>query len=120
MSLTMVMMMIANAKPREMTLNEMIQTVIWTSNARMREQILMLRILDHYGPKEFVATLEDIAEATAMNRAVVIRGLKGLKELQWIDSERIYKNNGTNLPVVQNCKYIITIGNEKEADQPRN
>jgi hypothetical protein len=55
-----------------------------------------------------------------MNRAVVIRALKGLKELQWIDSERIYKNNGTNLPVVQNCKYIITIANEKEADQPRN
>jgi hypothetical protein len=101
-----------------MTLNEMIQTVIWTSNARMREQILMLRILDIYGPKEFVATLGEIAEAIAMNKAVVIRGLKGLKELQWIDSERIYKNNGSNLPVVQSCKYIITISNEKEEAGP--
>jgi len=102
------------------TIMEMIQTVIWTSNARMREQIMMLRILDHYGPKHFVATLDEIAEATFTNRAVVIRALKGLKELQWIDSERIYKSNGSNLPVVQSCKYIITICNEKEADQPRN
>lgn len=92
----------------------MIQTVIWTSNARMREQLLMLRILDHYGPNSFVATLDEIAEATLMNRAVVIRALKGLKELQWVDSERIYKNNGTNLPVVQSCKYIVTISDEKE------
>jgi len=44
--------------------------------------------------------------------------MKGLKELQWIDSERIYKNNGSNLPVVQSCKYIITISNEKEEAGP--
>ena len=117
MSLPMVMMMTANAKPSEMTLNEMIQTVIWTSNARMREQILMLRILDHYGPKGFTATLDDIANAIGMNRAIVIRGLKGLKELHWINNERIYKNSGKNLPTLQSCKYVITIGNEKGADQ---
>ena len=106
-----------SANRREMTLNEMIQTVIWTSNARMREQILMLRILDHYGPKGFTATLDDIATAIGMNRAIVIRGLKGLKELHWIDNERIYKNSGKNLPTLQSCKYIITIRDEKGADQ---
>jgi hypothetical protein len=112
------MMMNASVNRNPPTITEMIQVVIWTTNARMREQLLILRILDHYGPKSFVATLDEIAEATLTNRAVVIRAMKGLKELQWIDSERIYKNNGTNLPVVQSCKYIITISNEKEEAGP--
>jgi len=97
-----------------MPIAEMIQVVVWTVNAKLREQLLMLRILDIYGSKEFDATFDEIAEKTLMKRSVVIKAMTGLKDLGWIESERNYKENGTNLPVVQNCKYRIIITDEKE------
>jgi hypothetical protein len=92
------------------------QLVIWTVNAKLREQILMLRILEVYGTGEFTATLHAIADATHMKRSVVAKAIKGLKDLNWLDSERNYEDNGTNLHVVRNCKYRVTIGEEKEGN----
>lgn len=97
-------------------MHEMQQTVIWTVNAKTREQILMLRILETYGSEEFVATLGDIADAAHMKRSVVAKTMKGLKDLNWLQSVRNYEDNGTNLPVIRNCKYRVTIGGEKEGN----
>jgi len=90
-------------------ITKMIRTVIWTVNAKPREQVLMLRVMDAFGTGEFTATYEELAEAAHMNRSTVIRAVKGLKDLGWMDSERLYRGNGSNLPVVENCKYIVTV-----------
>lgn len=92
------------------------QMVIWTVNAKLREQVLMLRILEVYGTGEFMATLQDIADATHMKRSVIAKTIKGLKDLNWLESERNYEDNGTNLHVIRSCKYRITIGDEKEGN----
>ena len=87
------------------------QKVIWTINASPREQLLMLRILDVYGKnKEFYATLQDIAKATNFSYHLIVRCMKGLKELGWLESSRIYhKEKDRNLHVVKNCLYRFLI-----------
>lgn len=95
-----------------MDLLEASHIVVWTENAKLREQIVMLRIMSVYGTEEFDATYTDIAREIAMKRSVVIQAMKGLKELGWIESVWNYEKNGKNLPTVKNCKYTITIGKE--------
>ena len=87
------------------------QKVIWTVNASAREQLLMLRLLDVYGKnQEFYATLEDISKATNFSYPLVVRCMKGLKELGWLENQRIYhKQDGGNLHVVKNCMYRFLI-----------
>ena len=87
------------------------QKVIWTVNASPREQMLMLRLYDVYGKNaEFYATLEDIAKVTHVSYPLVVRCMKGLKELGWIESQRVYhKEKGRNLHVVKNCLYRFLI-----------
>lgn len=86
-----------------------LQKILWTTTAKPREQVLMLRILDIYGPEGFEGTLEDIAKMMSMKRSLVIRMLRGLKELGWIESERQYEFTEKKLPHVTGCKYKITI-----------
>ena len=88
--------------------------VIWTANAKPREQVFMLRLLDAYGTKRFTATLDEISQLTNTSRGTAIRSLTGLRELGWLDSARQYKKNGKNLPQVTSCEYIVTISEEKE------
>ena len=88
--------------------------VIWTANAKPREQIFMLRLLDAYGAKKFTATLDEISKITNTSRGTTIRSLVGLRELGWLDSARMYKKFGKNLPQVTSCEYIVTINEEKE------
>jgi hypothetical protein len=90
--------------------------VIWTVNAKPREQILMLRILETYRRKQFTATIEEIASLSHMSIGTTVRTLNGLRDLGWLDSSRMYKKSGRNLPVVSNCEYVITIGEKKEED----
>jgi hypothetical protein len=92
------------------------QMVIWTVNAKPREQILMLRILETYRRKQFTATINEIAELSHMSIGSTVRTLNGLRDLGWLDSSRMYKKTGRNLPVVSNCEYVITIVDKKEED----
>lgn len=87
------------------------QKVIWTVNVSLREQLLMLRILDVYGKNEsFYATLDDVAKAVNMNRWMVARTMKGLKEIGWLESQRVYVKRGDkNMPSVKNCYYKFLI-----------
>jgi hypothetical protein len=94
-----------------------IQTVIWTNNAKHREQIFLLRLLDVYGLESFAATLEEIATHTGFHRDTVVRCLKGLKDLGYIQSDRMYEKNGSyNLPIVKKCVYQIIIGKGPATD----
>lgn len=85
------------------------QTILWTKGAKPREQILMLRLLDIYGPVGFEGTLEEISQMMLMPRSLVIRMLRGLKDLGWIESERQYEYSEKRLPLVTGCKYKFTI-----------
>lgn len=100
-----------------MTYEEMMHIVIWTDSASPREQLLMLRIISAYknGNGTFNATYSDIAQETGMHRSVVIKTMRGLKELGWIESEWNYEKNGKNLPTIRDCKYTITVGKEPSA-----
>jgi Mn-dependent DtxR family transcriptional regulator len=86
-----------------------LQKILWTTTAKPREQVLMLRLMDIYGTEGFEATLEDIAKLMYMKRSLVIRMLKGLKELGWVESERQYEYTEQKLPHVKGCKYRFTI-----------
>ena len=90
------------------------QMVIWTANAKPREQIFMLRLMDVYGTKRFTATIQEIAQITDMSIGTTIRCLTGVRDLGWLDSARVYKKTGKNLPSVTNCEYIVTIKNEPD------
>lgn len=98
-----------------MTREEMMEIVIWTAETKLREQMLMLRILSFYGVEPFTATYNDLAENLGMNRSVVIVAMRGLKELGWIESEWVYEKNGRNLSTIKHCKYTITIQKEPSA-----
>jgi predicted transcriptional regulator len=92
------------------------QMVIWTANAKPREQVFMLRLMDAYGTKNFTATIDEISKLTNTSTGTTIRSLNGLRDLGWLDSQRMYKKSGRNLPVVSNCEYIVTIGEKEGAD----
>jgi len=89
-----------------------IQKVIWTVNAKPREQVFMLRLIDAYGLSTFTATIDEIAKLTGTPRGTTVRCLTGLRDLGWVNSERMYKKTGINLPSVMSCEYSIAI--EKE------
>ena len=82
------------------------EKVIWTENAKPREQIVMLRILDSFG-KKFSATHEEIAEKIGISRYLLSALIPGLKELGWIENKRIY-NKGKERGVTH-CDYKINI-----------
>lgn len=98
-----------------MTVDEMMQIVIWTEEAKLREQIIMLRILTNYGTEPFSATYQEMARDIGMNRSVIIKSMRGLKELGWLESEWVYEKNGKNMPSIKNCRYTVTIGKEPSA-----
>ena len=92
------------------------QMVIWTANAKPREQIFMLRLLEAYGPEKFTATIDEISRMTNTSIGTTVRSLNGVRDLGWLDSVRMYKKTGRNLPAVTNCEYIITIKNEPTSE----
>lgn len=94
------------------------QMVIWTANARPREQLFMLRLMDTYGTKKFTATIDEISKLTNTSTGTTIRSLNGLRDLGWLDSQRMYKKSGRNLPVVSSCEYIVTIDEKKGETEP--
>ena len=100
-----------------MTYEDMMHIVIWTDSASTREQVLMLRIIGAFrNPSmSFNATYTKIAEETGMTRSVVIKTMRGLKELGWLESEWNYEKNGKNLPTIKDCKYTFTVGKEPSA-----
>lgn len=69
----------------------------------------MLKLLDLYGQETFEATLEEIASLLKVKRSLFIKILKGLKELGWVESDRVYDYSEKNLPHVKGSKYKITI-----------
>jgi hypothetical protein len=82
------------------------EKVIWTENAKPREQIVMLRILDCFD-KKFSATHEEIASKVGVTPFLFASLVPGLKELGWIESKRVYmkgKSRG-----VSHCDYKIKI-----------
>lgn len=85
------------------------QCVIWTKNAKPMEQLLMMRIIDAYGVEEFCVTLDEFAAVVGLKKGVLIRALRGVKELEWLDSKRDYKKGLGNLPLVFNCRYRVTL-----------
>ena len=85
------------------------QSIIWTQNAKPMEQLLMLRILDVYGSDEFCVTLDEFTAVIGFKKGVLIRALRGVKELEWLGSKRDYKKGVGNLPLVFNCRYRVTL-----------
>jgi hypothetical protein len=94
------------------------QMVIWTANAKPREQLFMLRLMDTYGTTKFTATIDEISRLTNTSTGTTIRSLNGLRDLGWLDSQRMYKKSGRNLPVVSSCEYIVTIDEKKGETDP--
>lgn len=101
-----------------MTIEEMNQIVIWTAEAKVREQIIMLRILSIYGSEPFTATYQELAREIGFKRSMIIASMRGIKELGWIESEWVYEKNGRNLPTVKHCRYTVTIQKEPSAVPP--
>jgi DNA-binding MarR family transcriptional regulator len=70
-----------------------IQKVVWTKNASPREQLVMLRLMDVYGTRCEV-TVDEMSAAISINKPTLVKTLRGLKELGWVKSERVYKDRG--------------------------
>jgi hypothetical protein len=86
-----------------------IQKVVWTKNAKPREQLLMLRLMDVYGSRCEV-TMDEMAVGTGMGKPTLIKTLRGLKELGWITTERVYKENGyKRLKSLSAIAYVFTV-----------
>jgi len=86
-----------------------VQKVVWTKNAKPREQLLMLRLMDVYGTRCEI-TMDEMAEGTGMGKPTLIKTLRGLKELGWIQTERVYKENGfKRLKSLAAISYVFTV-----------
>lgn len=82
------------------------EKIIWTENAKPREQIIMLRIIGVFG-KKFSATHQEIAEKIGVNQTLLASIIPGLKELGWLENERVY-SSGEQRGVAY-CNYKITV-----------
>lgn len=82
------------------------EKILWTENATYREKVIMLQILDLFG-KKFSATQEEIANKLGVNVYNVINCMKGLKELGWIEVEKVYAR-GNKRGVLHN-KYRLHV-----------
>lgn len=86
-----------------------IQKVIWTKNASPREQLVMLRLMDVFGTRCEV-TVDEMSAAISINKPVLVKTLRGLKELGWVKSERIYKESGhKRLKTLTGNLYTFTV-----------
>lgn len=68
----------------------------------------MLRLLDIFGKTKFEATLDELSEKLGMKYGQTVKMMTGLRELGWIETERIYEKSGGNLPHVKGCVYKLT------------
>jgi len=86
-----------------------VQKVVWTKNAKPREQLLMLRLMDVYGTRCEV-TMDEMAVGAGMGKPTLIKTLRGLKELGWIQTERVYKENGyKRFKSLSAIAYVFTV-----------
>ena len=70
-----------------------VQKIVWTQNASPREQMVMLRLMDVYGTRCEV-TVDEMSVAISVNKPTLCKTIRGLKDLGWIKSERVYKESG--------------------------
>jgi hypothetical protein len=69
----------------------------------------MLRLLDVYGRRPFEDTLGNISDNVGLTQGLTIKTLRRLRQLGWIDWERVYGDGVNNLRFVTGCKYTITL-----------
>ena len=87
----------------------LIPTIVWSEEASPRDQVFMLRLLDVYGRKPFEDTLANISHNVGLTQSLTIKTLGRLRQLKWIDWERVYGDGVNNLRFVTGCKYTITL-----------
>jgi MarR-like DNA-binding transcriptional regulator SgrR of sgrS sRNA len=87
----------------------LIPAIVWSEEASPRDQVFMLRLLDVYGRKSFEDTLANISENVGHSHGLTMKTLRRLRELGWIEWERVYGDGVNNLQFVTGCKYTITL-----------
>jgi hypothetical protein len=86
-----------------------VQKVLWHKKARAREQVMILRLIDNYGPGSFDATLEEIGGIVGMKMGTLCASLRCARDLGWITWERQYGDGTHNLRFVCGCRYTIKL-----------
>jgi DNA-binding IclR family transcriptional regulator len=67
-----------------------IQTVVWERTVQPRDQILILRLLDRYGPNAFEADIMELADIMSLPKSSIYECIKRLKAVKWLEVEPVY------------------------------
>lgn len=90
-------------------MKSVVQKIVWHKTASPRDQVFMLRLLDHYGNGTFEATISDLCHITKVKPGTAGITLRRLKKMGWIKWERQYGEGTHNLRFVTGCKYTVKI-----------